>query len=37
MFVCELANTLNSANKNFSDYIKGNEAEFKALVEKYNC
>lgn len=37
MFVCELANTLNLANKNFSDYIKGNEAEFKALVEKYNC
>ena len=37
MFICELANKLNSANKNFIDYIKNNESEFKALVEKYNC
>ena len=37
MFICELANKLNSANKTFIDYIKSNESEFKALVEKYNC
>ena len=37
MFICELANNLNSANKCFIDYIKSNESEFKTLVEKYNC
>ena len=37
MFICELANNLNSANKNFVEYIKSNDSEFKALVEKYNC
>ena len=37
MFICELANKLNSANKTFIDYIKSNESEFNALVEKFNC
>ena len=37
MFICELANNLNSANKSFVEYIKSNDSEFKALVEKYNC
>ena len=37
MFICELANNLNSANKNFVECIKSNDSEFKALVEKYNC
>lgn len=37
MFICELAENLNTANKPFIEYIKSNENEFKALVEKYNC
>lgn len=37
MFICELANNLNSANKSFIEYIKNNDSEFNALVEKYNC
>lgn len=37
IFICELANNLNSVNKSFIEYIKSNESEFKTLVEKYNC
>ena len=37
MFICELAENLNTANKPFIEYIKSDENEFKALVEKYNC
>ena len=33
MFICEVANNLNSANKSFIDYIKNNDIEFKALIE----